>query len=146
LSVPHQLRLLRLRRKVSFDVHPDGGTLTSGTRQPPDHTGPILKSDHLSLVLADAPVDRIGVIKVVGFGDLEAGAGRLGLVHGTDEGTGFDRLLELADELLSGGGLDLLVVVTGEEGTTVDLVVPQEKVVDTDQFVRRCLVSGGEDV
>ena len=45
----------------------------------------ILESDHLPLVLADASIDRVGVIEVVSFGDFEAGAGRLGLVLGTDE-------------------------------------------------------------
>ena len=146
MSVPHQLLLIRLRRKVSLDVHPDCSTLTSGTGQPPDHTGSILESDHLPLVLADASIDWVGIIEVVSFGDLEAGAGRLGLVFGTDERASFDRLLELVYELLSSSGLDFLVVVTGEEGTTVDLVVSQEKIVDADKFVGRRLVSGGEDV
>ena len=146
LSIPHQLLLICFRRKVSLDVHPDGSTLASSTGQPPDDTGSVLESDHLPLVLADASIDRVGVVKVVGFGDLEAGAGRLGLVLGTDEGTGTDRLLELVDELLSSGGFDFLVVVAGEEGTTVNLVMPQEKIVDAYPFVGRCLVGGGEDV
>ena len=55
-------------------------------------------------------------------------------------------LLKLVDELLSGRRLDLLVVVTGEEGPAVDFVVSQEKIIDADQFVRRCLVGSGEDV
>jgi len=146
LSVSLQLLLVRIRRKVSLDVHPDGSTLTSGTGQPPDHTGSILESDNLSLVLADASIDRVGIIKVVSFGDLEAGASRLGLVFRTNERTGFDRLLELVDKFLSGSGLDFLVVVTGEEGAAVDLVVPQEKIVNADQFIGRRLVCSGEDV
>ena len=146
LSIPLQLLLVRISGEVSLDIHPDGSTLTTGTRQPPDDTGSVLKGDDLSLVLADASVDRVGVVEVISLGDLEAGAGRLGLVFGTDERTGADRLLELIDKLLSGSGFNLLVVVTGEEGTTVDLVVSQENIIDADQFVGRLLVSSGEDV
>ena len=146
LSIPHQLLLICFRREVTFDVHPNGSTLTSSTRQPPDDAGSILEGDDLSLVLADAPIDRVRVVEVVCFGDLEAGTGRLGLVFRANEGTGLDRLFELVHEFLSSGRLYLFVIVAGEEGTTVDLVMPQEQIVDADQFVGRRLVGGGEDV
>lgn len=146
LSIPHQLLLICFRRKVSFDVHPDGGALASGARQPPDHTRSVFESDDLSLFLADTSIDRVGVVKVIGFGDLEAGSSRLGLVFSANERASADRLLEIVDELLSSGGLDFLVVVAGEEGTSVDLVVSQKEIVNTDQFVGRCLVGGSEDV
>lgn len=146
MSIPHQLLLVCLRLKVSLDVHPDGSTLTSGTGQPPDDTGSILEGDNLSLILADASIDRVGVIEVICFRDLEACASRLGLVFRTDERIGGDRLLEFVDELLSGGRLDFLVVVTGEEGTPVDLVVSQKEIVDADKFVGRRLVSSSKDV
>lgn len=84
------------------------------------------------MFLADASIDRVGVVEVVGFGDLEACASRLGLVFSANERTGANRLFELVDELLSSSGLDFLVVVAGEEGTTVDLVVSQEEIVNTD--------------
>ena len=146
LSVPRQLLLICFRREVSLDVHPDGGSLTSGARQPPDDARSILESDDLSLVLANASIYGVSVVEVVGFGNLEAGAGRLGLVIGTNERTGADRLFEIVDKFLSGSGLDFLVVVSREEGTTVDLVVSQEKIVDANQFIGRCLVGSSEDV
>ena len=146
LSIPHQLLLICFRRKVSFDIHPDGGALASGTRQPPDDTRSVFESDDLSLILADASIDRVGVVEVIGFGDLKAGAGGLGFVFSANERAGADRLLDIVDELLSSGGLDFFIVVAGEEGTSIDLVVSQEEIVNTDQFVGRCLVGGGEDV
>ena len=146
LGIPHQLLLVRVRVKVPFDVHPDGRSLTSGTRQPPDDTRSILESDDLSLILADASVNRVGVVEIVGPGDLEGGTSRLGLVHGADERAGGNRLLEFVDKLMGGSGLDFLIIVTGEEGTTVDLVVSQENIIDADEFVGRCLVSSGKNV
>jgi len=115
LSIPHQLLIGCFRLEVSLNVHPDSSALTSGTRQPPDDTGPILESHDLSLVLADTSINRVGIVKVVGFSDLEVGASGFGLVLGADERTSADRLLEIVDEFLSSSGLDFLEVVTGEE-------------------------------
>lgn len=146
LGIPHQLLLVRLRLKVPFNVHPDGSTLASGAGQPPDDTGPVFESDDLSLVLADASIDRVSVVEVVGFRDLETGTGGFGLELGTDESTIVNCLLELVDELLGGGRLNFLVVVPGKEGATVYLIVPQEEVIDADEFVWRFLVSSSKDV
>ena len=132
LGIPHQLLFVCLCSKVSLNVHPDSSTLAPGTGQPPDDAGSVFESDDLPLVLADTPIDRVSVVEVVSFFDLEAGASRLRLVLTTDERASSDCLLECVNELLSGGGLDLLVIVTGEEGTTVNLVVFQEKIVNTD--------------
>lgn len=146
LGIPHQLLLVRLRLKIPFNVHSDGSALTSGAGQPPDDTGPVFESNDLSLVLADASIDRVSVVEVIGFRDLEAGTGRFGLKLSADESTVVNCLLEFVNELLSGGRINFLVVVPGEEGATVDLVVSQEEVINADKFVWRLLVSSSKNV
>lgn len=146
LDVPRQLFRTLVCSNVALEVHPDSSSLTSGTTQPPHNTTSIIKSDNLTLVLADAAVDGVCVVKVVRFRNGESRFGRCRGMLCSNERLGADRFLQSVDQLLGSGRLDFLVIVAREEGSSVDGVMPLQEIVDSDEFVGRFLVRGGEDV
>ena len=91
-------------------------------------------------------VDRVCVVEVGDLRDRERLAGTLRGVCGLRERSRADVFVERVDELLRASRRDLLVVVSREEGATVDGVMLLEQLLDTDELVWRFLVRECEDV
>ena len=91
-------------------------------------------------------VDRVCVVEVGDLRDRERLAGTLRGVCGLCERPRADVFVERVNELLRASRRDLLVIVSREEGATVDGVMLLEQLLDTDELVWRFLVRECEDV
>mmetsp|Transcript_8188 Transcript_8188/g.28125 ORF Transcript_8188/g.28125 Transcript_8188/m.28125 type:complete len:607 (-) Transcript_8188:332-2152(-) len=71
---------------VLLDVEPDGGARRPGSRQSEDDPGPVREHNADSLLARDAPVDWVGILKVVRLGHSE-GSHLASLSRARDDGS-----------------------------------------------------------
>lgn len=90
-------------------------------------------------------INGILILEVVQAGNGE-GSAIGGGVNCVVQGTSGDRLVQIRDEGIGTFGRHLFVVISAEEGTTVDGIKLVENVIDSDQFIGRFLISGGDNV
>jgi hypothetical protein len=97
-------------RLVLLDVQPDRSSRTAGAGQTHHDPTAVRKLDVQSLVLCHAAVNGVLVLEVASIGDRKAIDGA------ADEGAVGDLGRQVTRELLGAIGVDILIVVTGEEG------------------------------
>lgn len=74
--VPRKLLLASFRRDIALHIHTHCRTLTSGPTETPDNTTTVRECHDLTLVLADAFIDWVRVIKVISTCNFEGRARR----------------------------------------------------------------------
>lgn len=105
------------------------------TAEAEDNTRAVSESDDLSLVLRDRVVDRVLVLEIVQARNGEGRGGRSSGVHCVIQRASLQGLIQVGNESISAFRRYLLVVISAEEGASVDGVEFIEQIVNSDQLV-----------
>jgi hypothetical protein len=139
---PSKLTLASFWRDIAFHIHTHSCTLTSRPAEAPDNTATVRKCHDLSLILADAPVDWVRVVKVVSFSYGEGYTSCRRCIHLSGERRRRDEPIDVVNKLLRSLRRYFLIVVSREERAAVLRVVPIQDLTNAPQLPRLILLIG----